>query len=450
MWRRSRPPRRPGTAGQACCLVAALALLATACSSGGSGAGGPGSVKAETLTIITWVNPPSVSAFKRIDTEFEKKYPNITVQLQTAVNASGPYATLQQTDVDSASADIITNVKPLQALPPSPTRSNENTWQFWSTQGVFASLSGKSFLKNYTSEALAPETYQGKVYGIMAGGYQVGAFYNKAIFARYHLAPPKTFTQLLTVLRTLKSHGVTPLYDGLGGAGPSQLEFLYYELMISDWLPHAPGGNLATDLQNGTVRWTSPYFTTAMNQEKQLAQYLEPNYTGVTFQSMPGAFAKGQAAILLDGSWDMSAVQQANPKIQAGFFPLPGSSTVADNQPEIGGNLSISVLNKAPDKDAAMKWMQFFSQPGIYRQYADLTGVSPVQDHGTYSSFTARVLGPWLSKGVDQARLFPVLSPSASYWDQPANWPELQLDVMQGTKTPAQVAAMYQSGWQTS
>jgi raffinose/stachyose/melibiose transport system substrate-binding protein len=423
------------------CVVAVAALLAASCGSGGSSSGTSG-----TLKIITWVNPPAVQAFKTIDSEFQKKYPHIKVQLQTAANVTGPYLTLQQTSVDSSSADIVTNVQPVQALPLKPTRSNMTTWQFWSTHKVFAPLNGQSFLGNYTGDALTSETYNGKVYGIMAGAYQEGIFYNKAIFARYHLSPPATWNQFLTVLSTLKSHGVTPMYLGLGGVGPVYLQYLYYELMISDWYPHAPGGNLARDLENGSAKWTSPYFTQAMNQEKQLAQYLEPNYTGVPWEGMPGAFAKGQAAMMPDGSWDMTLVHQANPSAQVGFFPLPGSNNAADNQPEVGDNLSISVLGNAPDKAAAMKWLQFFSQPGIYQQYADITGVSPVQ-HGTYTSPAARALGSWLNKGVNLNAFYPPLSPQAPYWDQLANWPTLQLDVVQGSKTPAQAESLYQSDW---
>lgn len=427
------------------CGAAVLGLLAAACGSGGSASGDSGTVK-----IITWVNPPAVSAFKQIDTEFHKKYPGITVDLQTAANTSGPYQTLLQTSVDSSSADIVTNVQPLQAMPLKPTRSNMSTWQFWSSRGVFASLNGQSWLNNYSAATLESETYKGKVYGIMAGAYQMGVFYNKATFARYHLSAPTTWSQFLTVLQTLKARGVTPMYLGLGNVGAPYLEFLYYELMISDWYPHVPAGNLATDLENGTVKWTSPYFTTAMNQEKTLASYLEPNFTGVPWEGMPGAFANGQAAMLLDGSWDMAAVHQANPSLQVGFFPLPGSNTAADNQAYIGDNLTLSLLSNAPDKAAAMKWLQFFSQPKIYEQYADDTGVSPSEKGGTYTSFAAQVLGPWLSKGVNQNSIYPPLSPNAAYWDQPANWPTLQLDVMEGKKTPAQVQALYQADWKTS
>ncbi len=422
-------------------VLASLALLGAACSSSSSGS--------QTLTITTWVNPPAVAAFNKIDAEFHKKYPNITVNLRTAANIHGPYQTLLETAVDSSSADIITWYPPVQPLPLKPTRATMNPFQFWSTHNVFEPLNGQSWLSNYTPEALGAETYNGKVYGLVSGAYQEGLFYNKAIFAKYHLSPPKTYSQLLTVAKTLKSHGVTPMFVGLGDVGADYLQFLYYELMVSVWYPNAPGGNLAKDLENGTVKWTDPHFTQVMNEEKTLAQYLEPNFTGVPWESMPGDFAKGQAAMLLDGSWDLAAVHQANPSMKVGFFPLPGSDTPSDNQPYIQDNLTFAVLHNAPDKAAAMKWLQFFSTPKIYQQYVNITGISPSQKSGTYHNFAAQVMGSWLSKGVNGSVTYPVLSPTDAYWDQPANWPTLQLDVVQGKKTPSQAQSLYQSGWKT-
>lgn len=422
-------------------LAVAMTVLGAACSSSGASGGG------HSLKIITWVNPPAVTAIKKIDAEFEKKYPGIHVQLQTAANVNGPYQTLLQTSVDSGSADIVSTVAPFQALPLKPAKANMSPEQYWSTRGVFAPLNGNSFLHAYTPGAVAAETYQGKTYGVVSGSYQEGVFYNKAIFAKYHLKPPTSYAQFLTLLQTLKAHHVTPMFVGLGNVGPVYLQFIYYELMISLWYPHAPGGNLATALENGSAKWTSPYFTQAMNEEKTLAAYLEPSYTGVPWESMPGDFAKGDAAMLLDGSWDLSAVHQASPSVKVGFFPLPGSNVAADNQPEVGYNLTFEVLNASPDKPAAMKWLKFFSSPSVYAQYVNITGISSSQKSGTFTGFAAQSLGSWFGKGVNQNVFYPVLSNSNGYYDQRTNWPDLQLDVIQGKKTAAQAQAMYQKDW---
>ncbi len=337
----------------------------------------------------------------------------------------------------------------LQALPLHPSRSNETPWQYWSTNNAFAPLNGQPFLKAYTPTALSAETYNGKTYGVVSGNYQEGVFYNKAVFAKYHLSPPTTYSQFLTVCKTLKSHGVQPLFTALGNVGPVYLQFIYYEAMVDLWYPKA-NGNLATGLENGSIKWTDPAFVQGMNEEKQIAQYLEPNYTGVPWEAMPGDFAKGQGAMLLDGSWDLASIQQANPKLQVGYFPLPFSNTASDNQAYAQDDLTFSVLNSSPNKAAAMKWLAFYSSPSVYAQYVKITGISPSQSGGTFNGYAANVMGSWFGKGVNRNVMYPVLSPNNGYYDQQTNWPDLQLQVIQGKMSAQQAAATYQKDWKTS
>ena len=426
-------------------LVGLIALGAAACaSSGGSNSSG-GHV---TLKIISWDNPPANKAFDQIDAEFEKKYPNITVQYQLAANTAGPYETLLQTTVDSGSADIVTTNTPFQPLPPDATRATESTEQYWSTHNVFLPLNGQPWLKDFTPAALASETYGGKVYGVLSGEYQWVVFYNKADFAKYHLSVPTTYSQFLSVLQTFKSKGMVPLWLGLGGGASGYAQQFITEPLMSDlWMPQVSGQNLALALENGSTTWTNPAFVTAMTEEAQVAKYLEPGYTGVSWEGMPGAFAANKAPMLLDGSWDLASVQAANPKIQVGSFAFPGSNDAAMNQPLVADDLTLEVLKAAPEKAAALEWMSFFASKPIYQQYVDITGISPSESSGTYSSFSSGVLGPLFGKGVNTVQIFPTLSSTEGYNDTTANFPLLQLAVMSGSKTPADAAQGYQADW---
>jgi raffinose/stachyose/melibiose transport system substrate-binding protein len=438
---------RPRTPRRTLAAVAAIGLAAAGLAACGSSSGS--SSGAGTLKIITWVNPPAVTAITNIDKEFEKKYPSIKVQLQTAANVNGPYAALEETSVDASTADIVTNVLPVQPMPLTASRNKESNFQYWASNGVFQSLNGQPYLKNFTPSGISVESYKGQVDALESGFYQEGVFYNKAIFAKYHLTAPTTYTQFLAVCKTLKSHGVTPLYVGLGDVGPAYLQFLYWPLIADLWYPYAPGHNLAVDLENGSVKWTDPHFTQVMDEEKAIAAYLEPNYTGVPWESMPGNFAHGDAAMLLDGSWDLASVHQANPKLGVGFFPLPGSNTASDNQPFLKGDLAFAVLKNAPNKAAAMKWLAFFATPKIYDQYVDTTGISPSQTSGSYDAFSSTVLGSWFGKGVNYDVSYPALPTTGAYWDEETNWSSPQLSVIQGKMTPQQAEHDYQSGWQT-
>lgn len=401
----------------------------------------------QTLKIISWVNPPTVKAVNAVDAAFEKKYPNITVDFHTVADITGPYLTLLETTVDSHSADIVSEDIQVQPLPSHPTKTNETLWQYWTTTGAFLPLNGQPWLSHYTKSSLSTDTYKGNIYGVTEESFQEGVFYNKADFAKYHLSVPKTYNEFLKVCEALSAHHVTPIFDGLGNVGASYLQFLYYELMGEVWAPHVPGGNLTKALEDGATKWTSPYFIQAMNELKAIGKYLEPGFTGVSWESMPGSFAKNDAAMLIDGSWDMPSVQAANPGIKVGFFPLPGSNNPAYNLPVVEPNLTYAVLKDAPDKPAALKWLAFLSQPKNYDTFVDTQGGSSTETGGKFTGFTASVMGSWAGKGFLQGNVFPPLPAVGPYYDEAANWPDLQLDIVQGSKTPEQVASAYQSGW---
>lgn len=400
----------------------------------------------QTLKIITWVNPPAVTVLKKINSEFHKKYPNINVVFQTAADRSGPYATLESTSIRGNTVDIM-GTGPIQPLPPHPNVNNLTNEQLWGTHGLYIPLNNQPWVNQFLPNINKTETYHGKLVGMVTGTYTQGVYYNKAIFAKYHLAVPHTYNAFIALCKTLKSHGVTPLFDGLQNVGPGYLGFIYETLMAEVWRPHVAGGNLNHALSTGTVKWTAPDFIKVMQREKTIMHYLEPNFQGVPWQSMPGDFAAGKAAMLLDGSWDLAAVHTANPKMQVGFFPMPGSNHAQYNVPFVAGDLTWVVLKSGPDHSAALKWLNFFSSPKIYQQYVDYVGITPSEKGGTYQSFAQTVLGKWFGKGVNAAQVFPDLPASGPYWDQSSNWPKLQLDMYLGKYTPKQVASMYEQGW---
>src|ERR1700677_1217668 len=117
---------RPALAGS---LALAIAVFSAACSSSSTtpaatstGSGASSSSISGTLKLITWENPPAVSAINAIDKAFMAKYPKVKVSLQTAANVNGPYETLLQQTVDSGTADIVTANTPFLPLPLNATR----------------------------------------------------------------------------------------------------------------------------------------------------------------------------------------------------------------------------------------------------------------------------------------------------------------------------------------
>jgi len=396
------------------------------------------------VNLITWVNPPAVAVLKQINAEFEKANPGYSVNYQTTADVTGGYATAQQTAVQGGTADVM-GIFPFQPLPYNMTQNSLSPTQLWAVHNVFAPLSGQPWVKQFNPSIMANAAYKGKDYGLVSGVYQDGVFYNKTIFAKYHLTPPSTYNGLIHIAEVLSAHHVVPFFDGLQNVGPLYLQFITYPLLQDLWLPKV--GDVNSALWSGKTKWTDPAFIKVMQREKTVMRYLEPNFTGVPWQAMPGSFADGKAAMLLDGSWDLASVVQANPHVQMGYFPFPGSNKASVNQSLLQPDLTFVVLNNSPHKAAAMKWMAFFASPKIYAQYVDATGISPSRISGSYNSVASRTLGKWFGNGVSLAKIFPQLPGSGSYYIQPKNWWELQLEMYQGKYTPQKVAQMYQSGW---
>lgn len=420
--------------------LSAVALSAATLAQGASAASGGH------VNIIMWVNPPAVVALKKIDAEFEKAYPNIKVNLTTAVNEYTNYAALEKTSVEGSTADVMAT-QAVNPLPVGGSSADLMPEQLWGTSGVYLPLNGQPWVSRMKPTSVAVQTYKGKLLGMNTGSYQYGVYYNKAVFAKYHIQVPTTYTQFIAVCQELKKDGVTPLYDGLGGGAQGYLYFILYPMMQGLWLPHVAGHDLNTALWSGTQKWTSPYFIQAMNQEKQVAQYLEPNYTGESWTTMPTAFADGKAAMLFDGSWDLSAVFQANPKMQVGYFPLPGSNNASLDAPILQTDLTWVVLSHSTNQQAAKTWLNFFASPKIYSQYVQTTGISP-SFQGTYQSQTEKVLGAkYFGNGVLAGDIFPVLPASGPFVLQLNNFWSLQLSMVQGQKTPQQVAQTLEQAW---
>src|SRR5207247_3019826 len=115
------------------------------------------------------------------------------------------------TDVDTL-ADLAVL---LQRSPWTPGL-RKSQWQQFADAGLYMDLANQPFLKRYLPQALkSASTYKGRIYSVTTGSYALsGMFYNKTYFKQYHLSVPWTWSQLMHVAATLKSHGIAPFIAG--------------------------------------------------------------------------------------------------------------------------------------------------------------------------------------------------------------------------------------------
>jgi raffinose/stachyose/melibiose transport system substrate-binding protein len=273
------------------------------------------------------------------------------------------------------------NVDLLVANPlntPSYASSSASNDAQLASAGQFLDLSKEPFIKNFSSSVLQAQEFKGKDYTVPTGvSYSTGVFYNKAIFQKYGLSVPTTWSQFTALSDKLKAAGVTPL--GIGGkdSWPGGLPML--AAVEGAYPTAADRSKLAEDLWKQKVKLTDADQVGILDKVQTVYSYAQQGFAGVPYASVPGEFASGQFAMTPDGTWNETTIAQAvGSKFGIGYFPLPTSENASDNQ-LLGGKVEIklAVAANAKNKTAALAWLNFFSTPKNYELFLGDAGFAP-------------------------------------------------------------------------
>ena len=205
-------------------------------------------------------------------------------------------------------------------------------------------------------------TFDGKTYGVAAENAAAAViFYNKAMFAKYGITPPKTWDELMHVVAVLKSHNVAAFSLANKNKWTGSMYYMYLVDRIG-------GPQVVSDALAGKGKgFEDPAFIEAGRRIQELvkAGAFAPGINGLDYDS--GASRRllysGKAAMELMGAWEASTIANEDPAFSKDldFFPFPsvpgGKGDPRDLIGTVGdGFLSISTECKTPD--AAFKLIQ--------------------------------------------------------------------------------------------
>ncbi|MBN9195536.1 MAG: carbohydrate ABC transporter substrate-binding protein [Microbacterium sp.] len=362
--------------------AAALVLLA-GCSGGSSTPAESGKV-AGTLHILVSSAAASDKAFKDLNAEFVKKYPDVKVDFSAVPNAN--FAASRSSRLTAGNVDI-TLAAPRE-MPKYVKNGAVDDDTAAAEAGLFVDLTGQKFLKNFTPSVLDQLTYKGKDYTVPTGlSYYTGVYYNKKIFDENGLKVPTTWSEFENVVSTLKGKGVTPL--GIGGkdSWPAGLGMI---AAVQGLYPSAEDKNaLSKDLWAGKVDLADGKQLEVLQRVKSLYDAAQKNFSGVGYDVIPSEFAKGQVAMTVDGTWNQPTIDAAvNGAFDYGYFPLPASDNAADNK-WLGGKVELRMVaaSNGPNKAAALAYLSFFSQPAQYAKFVATAGFAPAEPNIPSSDF---------------------------------------------------------------
>jgi ABC-type glycerol-3-phosphate transport system substrate-binding protein len=182
-------------------------------------------------------------------------------------------------------------------------------------------------------------------------------FYNKAIFAKVGVTPPKTWADFVAISAKLKAAGYTPME--LGGADPFAASMPMVGILSADLLGKDP--NWVAKRYAGTVHFTDPNVVAAVQKYRDMvtAGDFDKNALSVKYADSITQFIapNSKDAMYQMGSWFLGSVPKATAD-NFGVFLTPtedGSIVVPFN---VGGSMAISSATKAPAQATAFaeKW----------------------------------------------------------------------------------------------
>jgi len=296
-----------------------------------------------------WTASSGQKQFANVIGAFRKRYPNVKVNYKPVGN-----------DLPTVLATAVAGGHP----PDMADIAQPGTVAQLAKQGKLKPI---NYAKGTIAANYAPAwqqlgTYNGKLYALVfkAANKSV-VWYNVPAFKNAGVSPPKTFSQLLTVAKTIKASG-TPAYS-IGGADGWTLTDMFENIYLRTF-----GAAKYNALSAHTIKWTDPSVATAL---KTMAKIV--GYTGNVAGGSSGALQYGfndsvtnafgtppKAAMVFEADFVGGVITSSTKaKPNSGFntftwpsiTPGPNASGV-----EIGGDLFVT-FRDTPAIEAFVKFL---------------------------------------------------------------------------------------------
>jgi raffinose/stachyose/melibiose transport system substrate-binding protein len=321
------------------------------------------------VTITLWhIYGPEMGGsskwFKQILSDFAKEYPNIIVEEEITPN--DPYKVKFKTAMQAGQAADACLVYPGAFTEPFARDGALLQVDKYLNQG--------GWRNDFKPATFAPLTFGGKTYGFPVAIRTVHMFYNKDVFKKYNLKPVKTMAELKAMIKTLKSHGVTPIALGnkerwMGDFWVNYLFLRYggYKTWHEAMFERGKG-------------FADPSFTKALAELQELVKMgaFTEGVNGVGAMDVNNSFFTGDSAMILSGTFFINIVMALAPKgfldETLGYFNFPSVEGGRGNMREYQGGVSpgfiINAKTKHPDEVAT--FYRFMFRPENMKKLATL------------------------------------------------------------------------------
>lgn len=231
--------------------------------------------------------------------------------------------------------------------------------------GAVIDLTDRIDVSPFPDILVAKTKVNGRIYCSPGGSYDVvPVYYSQKIYNNYGLSEPFTYDELLQNCAKLKSGGEVPFAMGGKSAWDA---FWILNVMItsmsSEWVE---------EFIEGQATFSDPrYVETHQALVNDIVDngYLDPNYKGVDGAGARLSFTQGNTAMIVDGSWQASAMK-ANPEIEVSCFHWPSRE---------GGNIMLgsqetgyAIYSGTNNEEGALTFLRHLMSKESYQVLANM------------------------------------------------------------------------------
>lgn len=240
---------------------------------------------------------------------------------------------------------------------------------------LFADMSGfyeQNKLEKPMEPFLAAVTDNGKQYMMPTNFNTWGFFYNKEVFAKLGVEPPKTWDELMAVAEKAKAAGIVPFTIGTRDLWANALWFDYLTKRIN-------GLDFYMGLMNGKESYTDPRMKKVFDTWRVPIEkgYFLDNASSYGWQEAIPFLAQGKAAMYLLGPYVLTSLPEEARK-NIGFFPFPAVDPSVPNIEQVSIN-GVGIPKGAKNKELALKFLAFLAQPENLSAFAKGGSVVPAR-----------------------------------------------------------------------
>lgn len=206
-------------------------------------------------------------------------------------------------------------------------------------------------------------------YALPYAANAAGVLYNRDMFQENGWQIPKTWDEFIALCDEMQAQGIQPLYFGFKDV----------------WTCLAPWNAICVDLapadvckqvNRGETTFTAEYREVA-ERIKALLPYAQKDPFSYGYNDACTAFARGQSAMFVIGSYAVPQIKSVNPDMNIDSFVFPASNVEEENKLNSGIDLQFCVMAHSPNKEAAYEVLDFLMKEENIQAYLDNQNAVP-------------------------------------------------------------------------